>query len=868
MLKTTVLLLFFLFLQAPLLLAQDALLQKQVELQKAEGSVEEMLQELGQQSGITFSYSNSIGPDRQVKLQRTKQSVQAHLAALFQGQPVAYVVRENKIILYAVAAGKTTQAAAQKVTISGYVTDAASGEALIGATIQELSSKKGVTSNQYGFYSLTLPAGEAMVAVSYIGYQTRLLPLQLHHTDTTLALTLTPSSSNVQEVTVTAQTGQQLAPTGMTSIPIQRLKNVPTILGEPDVMKALALTPGVAIGNEGTTGLLVRGGSQDQNLILLDEATVYNAAHLFGFVSIFNPDALNKVDMYKGGFPARFGGRLSSVLDMTMKEGNNQEMKSEASIGLISSRFNIEGPIGSENTSFMFSGRASYLSLFMLPAYLNYHAQNRPSYYNYWLYDVNAKVNHRFKDGSRLFLSVYNGNDFWKTKERYSSDETTFNLGWGNTTATARYSRVLNPKLFFRSVLTNSQYRYGLNADNTTFEDDASTVTSSFETKSTVHDWTWRNGIDYYLSPNHQLKFGVESTHHTFRTSALAVETDTLHGANRPIAAWEHGVYLEDEAQPFTWLKLNAGLRGSAFQVEGRTYKSLEPRFSVNFLLPHEFAVKGAYSQMRQYIHLLTTSGIGLPNDIWVPATRSVAPQFAQQVSAGISKNLPKLRTELSVEAYHKTMTNLIDYRQGYNLLYSAFNSNWQDEIETGGHGEAYGLEFFANRTEGRFTGWLAYTLAWSNRRFSSINDNQWYPANFDRRHVISFTGNYKISSAWSFSGNWMFMSGQPATLPVAVQEDLKGNKTFIYTGRNNARMPAYHRLDVGAAYTLQTKRGRSATWNFGVYNAYNRINPFYLDFKNNYDTSSSNWEMIGRRLVMRSLFPLIPSVNYTLRFN
>ncbi|MFT2009155.1 TonB-dependent receptor [Pontibacter sp. 13R65] len=868
MLKTTALLLLFLLLHTPLLLAQDAILQKQVELQKAEGSVEEILQELGQHGGITFSYSNSIGLERQVKLQRTKQSLQAHLAELFKGQPVAYVVRGNKIILYAVAEGKTTQAAAQKVTISGYVTDAASGEALIGATIQELASKKGVTSNQYGFYSLTLPAGEAMVAVSYIGYQTRLLPLQLHHTDTTLALALTPSSSNVQEVTVTAQIGQQLAPTGLTSIPIQQLKNVPTILGEPDIIKALTLTPGVSIGNEATTGLLVRGGGPDQNLVLLDEATVYNASHLFGFVSIFNPDALNKVDLYKGGFPARFGGRLSSVLDMTMKEGNNKELKSEASIGLISSRFNIEGPIGSENTSFMFSGRASYLSLFMLLSYLNYQAGNRRSYNNYLLYDVNGKVNHRFKDGSRLFLSVYNGDDSWRSRERSSLDEDIFKLGWGNTTATARYSRVLNPKLFYRSVLTYSQYRNGLTAKNKSSTTEFGGITSSFETQSAIRDWTMRHGLDYFITPNHQLKFGLETTQHAFQTNAMAIDVDTLTGVERPINTWEHAVYIEDEAQPFTWLKLNAGLRGSAFQVEGKTYSSLEPRLSVNFLLPHEFAIKGAYSQMRQYLHLLTTSGISLTNDIWVPATRSVAPQSARQVSAGISKSFPKLRTEVSVEAYHKTMTNLIDYRQGFNLLYSAFNSRWQDEIETGGTGEAYGLEFFLNRTEGRFTGWLAYTLAWSNRRFSSINNNQWYPANFDRRHVVSFSGNYKISSAWSLSANWMYMSGLPATLPVAVQEDTWGGKTLVYTGRNNGRMPAYHRLDVGAAYTLQTKRGRTATWNFGVYNAYNQVNPFYLEFKGKYDYSSGKSEFVGNRLVMRSLFPLIPSVNYTLRFN
>ncbi|WP_187264542.1 TonB-dependent receptor [Pontibacter beigongshangensis] len=270
---------------------------------------------------------------------------------------------------------------------------------------------------------------------------------------------------------------------------------------------------------------------------------------------------------------------------------------------------------------------------------------------------------------------------------------------------------------------------------------------------------------------------------------------------------------------------------------------------------------------MRQYIHLLTSSGIGLPNDIWVPATRKVAPQFASQVSFGISKTLPKLQTELSLEAYHKSMTNLIDYRQGYNFLYSAYTNNWQNNIEINGKGEAYGLEFFANRTEGRFTGWLSYTLAWNKRRFSNINEGNWYVANFDRRHVASITGNYKLSAAWSLSSTFVYMTGQPATLPVGVQEDVNGNKVMIYTGRNNARMPAYHRLDLGASYTLTTSRNRTATWNFGVYNAYNRINPFYLDFKNTYTTTQDRREFTGRKLVMRSLFPLLPSVSYTLRF-
>ncbi|WP_187264543.1 TonB-dependent receptor [Pontibacter beigongshangensis] len=542
-----------LFLRAPLLLAQQALLQKQVELDKTAGTVQELLQELSRKGSFTFSYGNNIGLQRQVTLQHKSQTVEAHLQELFAGQQVAYLLRENKIILYVPAKSQTNNPVPQKVTVSGYVTDKATGETLIGATVQAPASRSGVVSNQYGFYSLTLPAGETTLQVSYIGYQSQTLSLHLQR-DTTLALPLTAASTTMNAVTVTAPGQQQLAPAGLLSMPVERLQRVPTLLGEPDLIKALALTPGVTTGNEGTTGLLVRGGTQDQNLILLDEATVYNAAHLFGFVSIFNSDALKKVDMYKGGFPARFGGRLSSVLDITMKEGNNQELKGEASIGLISSRFNLEGPIGSDRTSFMFSGRASYLSLLLLPRYFDFKRKSTASYYNYHLYDLNGKVNHQFKDGSRLFLSIYNGTDFWNAQEKNSDELTKLQLGWGNTTATARYSRVLHPKLFYRSVLTHSQYRYHLTGENRFQESESNQITSTYATQSTVRDWTWRNGIDYFPGANHQVKLGSEITNHVFQPGAIrtnsALDTDTLQRANQQIGAWEYVLYAEDEALP------------------------------------------------------------------------------------------------------------------------------------------------------------------------------------------------------------------------------------------------------------------------------------------------------------------------------
>jgi len=839
--------------------AQTAALDQRVSVNKTAATIQEVLSELASTYQLSFSFSNDlVHLQQKVSVKVNQQPLREVLDAILKDKDIRYAVIGSQIILQPGRSAKE-----QHATISGYLTDVASGEALIGATVREAISRNGTTTNRYGFYSLTLPRGRVRIAASYISYFPVSHEFELRQ-DTTLALRLTTASQSLGEVTITPEENQQIKPLGSINIPIQRLRAVPTLFGEPDIIKALALTPGVSTGNEGSTGLLVRGGSPDQNLILLDEATVYNAAHLFGFVSIFNPDAIKNVDLYKAGFPARFGGRLSSVLDITMKEGNNQEMKGEASIGLISSRFNLEGPIRDKQTSFMLSARSSYLSLFLLPTYIPYKKGATDAFFNYWLYDINGKVNHTFKDGGRLFFSVYNGNDFWTAYDGSYSEKSKFALNWGNTTATTRYSRTLNPKLFFRSVLTYSRYRYGLDGSNSS----DGIITEQFGSESTMRDWTLRTGFDFFPAPAHQIRFGTEVISHAYQPSALtttyAVNPDSLPKANNLINAWEYAVYAEDEAQPISWLKLNVGVRGAAFHVEEHTYTSLEPRLAVSFLLPAQFALKGSYTLMRQYIHLLSSSGAGFPNDIWVPSSRRVAPQFSWQLALGVTKTLPWLNTEIMVEGYHKTMTNLIDYQQGTNFLMGAYSRDWQEEIETGGIGKAYGLEIFLNRTQGRFTGWLSYALAWNQRQFINISNGNWYPARYDRRHSFSVTGNYKLANAWSLSSTWVYSSGQPVTLPVGVQEDIYGNKIFIYTGRNNARMPAYHRLDLGANYTRQTRRGRTATWSFGVYNAYSRVNPYYLDFRNKYNSS---WEIIGKQMVQRSLFPLLPSFNYSLKF-
>ncbi|MDQ3395982.1 MAG: TonB-dependent receptor [Bacteroidota bacterium] len=749
----------------------------------------------------------------------------------------------------------------QNATISGYLTDASSGESLLGGAIRDVTLNRGTSSNQYGFFSLTLPVGDISISASYLGYNPLLLNFYLKK-DTSIAIRLTPLSKVLDEVVIIPENTAITRPPGLINIPVERLKQVPAIFGESDIIKALSLTPGVSIGTEGSTGLYIRGGSPDQNLILLDEAVVYNASHLFGFVSILNPDAVKNVDLYKAGFPARFGGRLSSVLDITMKEGNNQELKGEASIGIISSRFSIEGPISKNKSSFILSARSSYLSLFLLPSFISFKQGRSDNFVNYWLYDLNGKVNHQFKDGSRLFLSFYNGNDFLVAYDGIETENSKFRLNWGNFTTSARYVKPLNPKLFSRSVFTYSRYRYMMEGSNSQDK----VVTDFFNTESRVNDYTIKTALDFLPSPNHSIKVGLEAIRHQFLpsnyNSSYSLNIDSLNKANT-IYAVEGAAFIEDEVVLNERIKVNTGARWSVFNVEGTTYNSLEPRVSINFKLPALFSLQGSYSTMRQYIHLLTSSGVGFPNDIWVPATREVKPQFSRQVALGLTKSLPGINSEFTVEGYYKTMTGLIDYRQGSNFLISSFNQNWQDEIVREGVGEAYGLEFFLNRKSGPFTGWIAYTLAWNNRRFDNINFGNWHPGRYDRRHDVSFTGSYDVSKAWNLFATWVFSTGHPVTVPSGIQEDIEGNKVFIYSGRNNARMPKYHRLDVGAAYSKTTKRGRSATWSFGAYNAYNRANPFFLDFRNN----KSEGDIVKKQLVSRSLFPVLPYISYTLSF-
>jgi outer membrane receptor for ferrienterochelin and colicin len=773
----------------------------------------------------------------------------------------------------------TFSSIAQTVTISGFITDTTSGEVLPGATLINVSTGKGSSANQYGFYSLTSSSGTTRLRFTFVGYKPVQLELHLT-TDTTIQVQLNPAISSLNEVIVEAKPEEvdniSSIPYGKIKMPVSRLKAIPGLLGEQDIIKALALLPGVSVGNEGSTGLLVRGGTPDQNLIILDDATVYNVSHLFGFLSVFNSDAIKNVELYKGGFPARYGGRLSSVLDVSMKEGNNQKVTGEAGIGMINSRLLLEGPIIKNKSSFMIAARSATMGLFQLPAMIAYNYDKSDRYFNYWLYDINAKFNYKFKDNSQLFLSLYRGNDNFLIKERMLKERSQFDNKWGNLTATARYNRVLNQKLFFRSILAYSYYNYGIASSHFLNDEEGKKVPlNHFSSSSSVKDISFRNGFDYYYSSRHQLRFGTDLIRHIYQPvtieASFLLNQDSLKKINTPLSALENAWYAEDEVSITERLKVNVGMRVVGFNVQGKSFYSLEPRLTANLIMPHNLTLKGGYSRMRQFMHLITSTNVGLPNDIWLPATKNAPPPTASQYGLGISKALGN-SIELSIEGYYKKTHSIIDNKPGSNLL-TSFNVSWEELVEKYGEGEAYGLEVLANKTSGALTGWVAYTFAMNNRRFENINQGNWYPAPFDRRHTLNITGAYDISHKLSLSATWAFHTGQPVTMPIALYEQPEnGYPEFIYKDINNFRMPSYHRLDIGLTYKRVTKRNRDASWHAGVYNAYNRINPYYLDFNQRYyyeqkQSYGASVTGVNSQLSKMSVIPLLPYIGYSIKF-
>ncbi|GHT40709.1 TonB-dependent receptor [Bacteroidia bacterium] len=789
----------------------------------------------------------------------------------------------------------------QNYTISGSVTDAKTGETLISSSVFEVNTKKGVTGNLYGFYSLTLPKGQVQVQYSYVGYEAYSVSFDLSK-DTVIHVRM-EENNLLQEVTIVGNrqdVGVQSSQMGAIAVPIAQIKAVPTLFGENDLIKALQLLPGVQAGTEGFTGFYVRGGGPDENLFLLDGVPIYNINHLGGFFSVFNSDAIKNVTLYKGGFPARFGSRLSSVLDIRMNDGNNQELHGNFSIGLISSKFNLEGPLFSDKTTFNISARRTYFDILAQPFIKMAASEDDMDRLSagYYFYDMNAKISHRLSDKDRLYLSFYMGDDviYADTEEKYNyhesdgereimeTDKMKMNWNWGNLLTVLRWNRILTNKLFMNTTATYTRYRFDLGIGNSheSTSPHSNDYNYNLTYKSGIEDLSAKIDFDYTPNPNHDIKFGIDYIHHTFRPGVFVAKEregnemplDTVIG-DKNIPSHEIAGYVEDNISLGHYVKANIGLRYSAFYVQDKFYQSLQPRVSARVLMNKDLSVKAAYTYMSQYIHLLSNNTISLPTDLWVPVTQRIVPMESHQVSVGGFYNWNNW-LDFSLEAYYKSMNNLIEYKDGATFLGST--TGWEDKVSVG-KGWAYGVEFLAQKTIGKTTGWLGYTWSKTERQFNrpgeELNFGHVFPAKYDRRHDISIVVSHKFSPKIDVSGTWVYSTGNCATLglqeyygpkiPGLINYGGYEDELTSITQRNNYRNPDYHRLDLGINFHKQKKHG-IRTWSFSIYNMYNRMNPFFIyqGDKNYYEGNEYKWRKVLKQV---TIFPIIPSVSYSYSF-
>ena len=779
-----------------------------------------------------------------------------------------------------------TSMAQQKFTISGYIEDAATGEKLIGANVFDPKSNSGTTSNTFGFFSLTIPKDSVYLAVSYIGYQTSYYRLYL---DKDLAINIQlKDGTELEEIVVTAEQGERIEDKVQMSqieVPIKQIQKLPALLGEVDILKTLQLLPGVQSGGEGTSGLYVRGGSPDQNLILLDGVPVYNVSHLFGFFSVFNADAIKSVTLTKGGFPARYGGRLSSVLEINMKEGNMKEFKGEGAIGTVFSKLTFEGPIIKDKTSFIISGRRTYIDVLAAPFITTgLAAQNIDADVNLYFYDLNAKINHKFSDKDRLYLSAYLGDDIFRTTftedlRELGGFSTTAGLDWGNVTSAMRWNRMWNNKLFSNTTVTYSRYKF-----NTAFGFEEISVNNNggldrsaaaLEYISGIEDYAGKIDFDYIPNPNHYIRFGAGVTNHTFtpgvsqaKITVGAIDT-VLNTGSQNTQANEFALYVEDDLKISTKFQANIGVHASAFAVDGKNYFSVQPRLGMLYHLPDNYSLKGSFATMTQFIHLLTNEGLGLPTDLWVPTTKDIVPEQSWQTGLGIAKTFNDM-FEVSVEGYYKEMKNLLSYIEGASFINEpgAEDEGWEARV-TQGDGRSYGAEFFMQKKTGDFTGWIGYTLSWTNRQFDDINGGEVYPFKYDRRHDFSIVAAYDITDKISASAVWVYGTGNAITLPESrhnafypasyqgALEPYWQTQVERADSKNGFRMDAYHRLDVAVEFHKKRKYWEE-TIVVGAYNVYSRLNPFFIN---------DEFRFGERKFVQYGLFPLIPSLSYRFKF-
>ena len=760
--------------------------------------------------------------------------------------------------------------AQQKFTISGYIKDKATGETLIGANVYNASnSSQGTTTNTYGFYSLTLDAGNQKIVVSYLGYED-----QLYEVELTKNLSLNTSLSEgliIDEVTITANKDERKknvegTQMGTIEIPVENIKKLPAIFGEVDVLKAIQLLPGVLSSGEGNAGFYVRGGGPDQNLVLLDEAVVYNSGHMLGFFSVFNADALKNTTLIKGSMPANYGGRLSSVLDIQMKEGNNQNYEAEGGIGLISSRLTFQGPIVKDKSSFIVSGRRTYILDLIQPALKGSNFEGT----NYYFYDLNTKLNYTFSDKNRLYFSGYFGNDVLKFRQ--PTRDFSFDLPYGNKTATLRWNHLFSEKMFMNISAVYNDYQFQFNGGQDDFV---------FKLFSGVKDWNLKADFENYPNTVHTLKYGINYTYHTLTPNTASASNGEVefNTTFKPKYANESAIYFLDDIKLNNKWAINTGLRFSVFQQVGpytskitgnqfgtfetaKTYTGFEPRWSINYKASSDFSIKSGVAFTTQYLHLVSNSSSTLPADVWVPSTEIVKPQRGTQYVLGFFKNFRNDTYETSFEVYYKDLRNQIDYADNYV-------NDISKEVEDAfvfGKGRAYGAEFFLKKAKGRLNGWIGYTLSRSERSFEDIEGGRWYPAVYDRTNDVSVVLNYKLSKKWDFGAIFIYGTGKLFT-PVRGFFFVEQNINLFYGPRNSSRLDDYHRMDLSATYTPKpnSKKKWKGSWNFSVYNVYNRKNPFFVNFDTKTDFQTGTNTITGSKI---TIFPMIPSITYNFKWN
>lgn len=802
------------------------------------------------------------------------------------------------VLFLIIVLGVPLCAESRNATLSGFVRDSASGESLIGALIYLQEADKGTVTNNYGFYSITAAPGRYTLVVSYLGYRSSSEIILLEN-NLRKDIQLSISGVESEEITITGERKVNVTrevQSGKMELEMEKIKSLPALLGEVDILKTIQLLPGVQDAGEGNSGFYVRGGGPDQNLVLLDEAVVYNASHLLGFFSVFNPDAVSNMTLIKGGMPARYGGRIASVLDISMKDGNDKQFKVSGGLSYIASRVTVEGPVVKEKVSFIVSARRTFVDLFLRKPFI---PEDSPfSGNSYYFYDLNAKINYRISDRDRIFLSGYVGRDVFNFKS--SETGLKVRIPWGNATASMRWNHLFNDRLFMNTSVIATSYNFEFGASQTQFD---------FRLFSGIRDYTLKSDYSWFLNGAHKINFGAEYIRQRFTPSNVSARSGDVEfdlGEVTRYHAHNSAVYLSDEWDVSGKVKLSAGLRGTWFIHSGpfnryvqdpsfpdriidtkeyrrnetvKNYFNYEPRLSFLYSINQRSSIKTSYTCNYQYLHLASYGSVSLPTDTWMPSTDKIRPVKGIQYTAGYFRNFKNDLFETSIELYYKTMDNLIDYREGVTPDQDIRNN--PDNNFVFGSGESYGAEFFIRKQRGKLNGWIGYTLAWTNRTFPDLNRGETFPAKYDRRHDASLVVIWNKTAKWTFGLTWVYATGDALTLPaekfimsVAPPFETDGSSTVNitnnpgifsqYNKRNDFRQRAYHRMDLSATLHVKPKGKWQSEWVFSVYNAYSRLNPYFIYFDVQGNAQTGNIKVQAKQV---SLFGIIPAVTFNFRF-